>query len=157
MRIRHAAAEDFPTVKILWDALYAHQREHGMRLSVPADGFEAWQASMTPLLGRFATVVLAEDEQGEGAGFISCRLRTLPPYFGAQVVGAIGEVYVRDDCRGTGLGRQMLDATIEWCRAQGVMRVELQVLAGNPEAVRFYRGLGWHEELVQMVWDNGPA
>jgi hypothetical protein len=30
--------------------------------------------------------------------------------------------------------------------------VELQVVAGNPEAVRFYERIGWTQELVQMVW-----
>ena len=26
--------------------------------------------------------------------------------------------------------------------------------AGNPDGIRFYRELGWHDELVQMVWDT---
>ena len=38
---------------------------------------------------------------------------------------------------------------------QQITRVELQVVAGNPDGIRFYRQLGWHEELLQMVWTPG--
>jgi hypothetical protein len=35
-----------------------------------------------------------------------------------------------------------------------ITSVELQVVARNPDGIGFYRQLGWHEELLQMVWDT---
>jgi ribosomal protein S18 acetylase RimI-like enzyme len=161
MKILHATVTDLARVAPLWRALYEHQRQHGMRLVVPDSGFDSWSRAVAPLLGRFATIVFAEDEDGALAGFVSCRMQTLTPQFGSVIAGHIGEVYVRDDRRGVGVGRSMLVEALGWFRARDITRVSLQVLAGNPEAKEFYFRMGWHEELVQMVWEedggNGPA
>jgi GNAT superfamily N-acetyltransferase len=151
--LRNATAGDLARIEPLWHALYRHQCEHGMLLRLPDGAYEAWLKSIEPFLGRYANVVVAEDE-GEIIGFVAGRIRTLPPYFGSAVIGAISEVIVDESRRGTGVGRQLLAFALEWFQAQQITRVELQVVAGNPDSLRFYRQLGWHEELVQMVWDT---
>lgn len=140
-------------IEPLWHALYQHQFEHGMLLRLPEGAYQAWLKSMVPFLGRFASVVVAE-LNGEIIAFIAGRIRTLPPYFGAAAIGAISEVYVSEQHRGGGIGRRLLAFALEWFHAQQITRVELQVVAGNPGGIRFYRQLGWHEELLQMVWDT---
>jgi GNAT superfamily N-acetyltransferase len=158
MVIRLATASELPRLEPLWRELYEHQRQHGMRLAVPEQGFQTWQETIEALLDRFAAVVVAEEE-GAINGFASCRLRVLPPYFGGALVGSIGEVCVGAASRRGRVGRRLIEEALAWFRGQGVRRVELQVLADNPDARRFYRELGWREELVQMIWDdeNGPA
>ena len=52
------------------------------------------------------------------------------------------------------LGRRLLAFALEWFRAEQITPVELQAVAGNPNGIRFYQQLGWHEELLQMVWDT---
>lgn len=150
--IRHAAPADLERIQPLWHALYKHQFEHGMLLRLPEGAYDAWLQSMLPFLGRFANIVIAELD-GEVIGFVAGRIRTLPPYFGSATVGAISEVFVSESRRGGGIGRRILAAALEWFKEQEITRVELQVVAGNPEGIRFYRQLGWHQELVQMVWD----
>jgi GNAT superfamily N-acetyltransferase len=59
-------------------------------------------------------------------------------------------VFVAEPHRAMGIGRRLLAFALEWFSAQGITRVELQVVAGNARAIRFYRQLGWREELVQM-------
>jgi GNAT superfamily N-acetyltransferase len=98
--------------------------------------------------------VVAERE-GELVGFAAGRVRTLPPYFGSEVIGAVSDVFVDEAHRTTGIGRQLVTLVIEWFGARQIKRVELQVVAGNPAAIRFYRQLGWREELVQLVWEDG--
>jgi GNAT superfamily N-acetyltransferase len=151
--LRHATAEDMDRIQPLWHALYQHQFEHGMLLRLPEGAYDAWLKSITPFLGRFASVVVGE-LNGEIIAFVAGRIRTLPPYFGSATVGAISEVFVSDAHRGGGIGRRLLAFALEWFRAQQITRVELQVVAGNPDGIRFYQQLGWHEELLQMVWDT---
>jgi GNAT superfamily N-acetyltransferase len=150
---RQADAGELHRLEPLWRALYRHQAEHGMLLSLPENAYEGWLKSLIPLLGRFAMVVVAEVD-GEIVGFVAGRLRTLPPYFGSATVGNISEVYVTDSCRGLGVGRELLALALDWFRAAQIQRVELQVVSGNPRGINFYRTLGWREELVQMVWDT---
>lgn len=151
--LREATAEDMPRIEPLWRDLYQHQFEHGMLLRLPEGAYDAWLKSITPFLGRFAHVVVAE-QRGEIIGFVAGRVRTLPPYFGSTTIGAISEVFISESHRSSGIGRRLLSFALEWFEAQGITRVELQVVAGNPDAIRFYRQLGWHEELLQMVWDK---
>jgi GNAT superfamily N-acetyltransferase len=151
VEIRLATPDEIPRLEPLWRELYAHQAGHGMLLQLPESAFDAWVASIAPFVGRFAVVVVALDGR-EAVGFVAGRVRSLPPYFGAGQVGAIGEVYVREHHRGGGLGRRLVERAVEWYRENGLSRVELQVVAGNPEAVRFYERIGWTQELVQMVW-----
>jgi GNAT superfamily N-acetyltransferase len=124
-----------------------------MRLQVPPGAFQAWKESLTPVLGRFAQVTIAKLEVVP-IGFLAGRIRALPPYFGKGQVGTITEVFVTDELRNRRIGRQMLEFATSWYRANGVQRLELQVLAGNPDAVRFYEGLGWKQELLQLVLDG---
>lgn len=151
LEVRLAGADEIRGIEPLWRELYRHQSEHGMRLALPDSAFEAWVQSVVPFLGRFSVVVLAVDD-GEQAGFVAGRTRTLPPYFGAGQVGAISEVFVGQRWRRLGVGRRLVERTIQWYREQEISRVELQVVSGNPEAVRFYERLGWQQELVQMIW-----
>lgn len=151
--LRHVTSGDMDRLEPLWHALYRHQSEHGMLLCLPDGAYEAWLKSITPFLGRFASVVIAE-LNGEIVAFVAGRIRTLPPYFGSRAIGTISEVFVCESQRGSGIGRRLLALALEWFHAQQITRIELQVVAGNKDGIRFYRQLGWHEELLQMVWDT---
>jgi GNAT superfamily N-acetyltransferase len=156
LTLRQATADDMPRIQPLWQALYQHQFEHGMLLRLPDGAYDAWLKSMVPFLGRFANVVVAEQD-GDIIGFVAGRVRALPPYFGSATIGAISEVFMSEGHRGSGIGRRLLAFAVDWFQAQQITRIELQVVAGNPDGIRFYRQLGWHEELLQMVWDTSRS
>ena len=154
--IREGTAADLPRVRPLWDALYTHQRAHGMTTAVAADGFSRWAAALTPVLGRFACLLVAEAGE-EPVGFLAGRVRAPTPPFGPAPVGFVSEVFVLAGRRGAGTGKALLAAAGRWFAAEGVERLELQVLTGNTAARDAYRRLGWGEELVQMTYQIGPG
>jgi ribosomal protein S18 acetylase RimI-like enzyme len=53
------------------------------------------------------------------------------------------DLYVREDARGTGLGRALAEAVIERATARGCARVELDVNTENAPALALYRSLGF--------------
>ena len=152
--ISTAGLSDLPRLETLWWALYRHQAEHGMRLSLPPEAFTAWRESLEPFLGRFAQVTLATIAP-DLIGFVTARIRSLPRYFGRGQVGVITEVFVVEHCRSKGVGKDMLDHAMAWYQAMEVQRLELQVVAQNPRALTFYENLGWRLELLQLVRDQG--
>ena len=154
--IRFASPEELDRLENLWKALYEHQTIHGMQIQLPANVFPAWVSGIAPLLGRFAFVVVAED-QGAFVGFVAGRVRMLPPHFGLERVGFIGEVFVAQERRSQRLGERLLARAVEWYRENNVQRVELQVVADNPDGLRFYERLGWRRELVQLTFDTRQA
>lgn len=144
---------ELPNLEPLWLECYAHQSEHGMMLTIPENGFQLWVQSLSSTLGRFATVFRATVDD-EIVGFLACRIRNLPPYFGGFQVGFVSEVHVREANRRHGVGRKLSDAALVWFREQGIDRVELQVVVSNVGAIEAYRRLGWQGELYQMVWQR---
>lgn len=54
-------------------------------------------------------------------------------------------VYVQKRFRGTGLSRKLLNAVIDFAKANGVLQIELGVSADNLEALRFYRRNGFKD------------
>jgi ribosomal protein S18 acetylase RimI-like enzyme len=155
--VRAGEAADLDRIEPLWRHLYELQRAGGMELPVPGDGFASWAGSLAPGLGRFACLVVADDDAGSPAGFVAGRIRPAPPWFGGVPVGFVSEVYVAPPHRGAGLAERMLAAAAAWFAERGVARLELQVLSGNDTARALYRRLGWREELVQMVRAAGPG
>src|SRR4051812_3423819 len=53
------------------------------------------------------------------------------------------DLFVRDSARGNGLGRALLELTIEQARARGCRRIELDVNDNNEAALALYRSLGF--------------
>lgn len=150
IQLRIADAASLASVQTLWTALYMHQTAHGMIVSIPPNGFALWRDGLRPLLNRFATVWIAE-EKGQPVGFLCGRERVLPGYFGGGSVGFISDVFVAEAHRGRGIGRRLMAAAMDSYRAKNIKRLELQVVAGNPDARRLYLELGWRDELTQMV------
>lgn len=150
--IRLGGAAEVPRVKPLWEALYVQQRQQGMLLPVPEDGFAHWARTLEPVLGRFGCLALAE-RGPELIGFVAGRTRALPAHFGGGMAGLISDVFVVPEQRGRGLAKRMLGAAGDWFASQKIQRLELQVIMGNGPARDAYLKLGWKEELIQMVFE----
>ena len=152
--IRSGILDDFQRIEPLWVALYKNQHEQGMLVDVPPNGFESWRSSMSVAYGRFTSVFIAERGH-ELIGFLAGRIRTMPPYFGGHPVGFLSEIFILKQYRKKGIARRLMLAGLEWCRSQGVTRVEGQVLMDNEASRKMCADLGAVEELVQVVWNVG--
>ena len=80
------------------------------------------------------------EEDGEIVGNLSIR-RALPPSTRGRL---IGNVVVRPDFRGRGIGRALMEAALDEARRQGARWVGLEVRADNEVACGLYRRLGFH-------------
>jgi GNAT superfamily N-acetyltransferase len=147
--VRAGGEADFARLEPLWRGLYQHQQEHGLTTALPADAYQKWVGWIKPVLGRFGCLFVAERD-GEIVGFLAGRTRTLAPQFGGLPVGYVSDVYVTDAVRGGGVGKRLVDAALDWFGAQGIMRAELNVVAGNAAGQRFYERHGWREDLRQL-------
>jgi ribosomal protein S18 acetylase RimI-like enzyme len=56
----------------------------------------------------------------------------------------IEDVFVREDARGSGLGRALMDAVLSSAEERGCRRVELDVNSENTAALALYRSLGFY-------------
>lgn len=59
----------------------------------------------------------------------------------------IEDVFVREEARGSGLGRALVETAIARARERGCARIELDVDEANTPALSLYRSLGFAEDM----------
>jgi GNAT superfamily N-acetyltransferase len=137
-------AAELGAVRPLWDALYRHLGEVAGRPMAAPDGFDRWIGAYDRVAGRTRQVFADRD------GFVEALVRAAPAWAPPALTGFVGQLYVLPAARGGGLAAALLGAAEEWCRSRGVDQVELQVMAGNAVAERFWRRQGYLTDLHQM-------
>lgn len=89
-------------------------------------------------------LLVSEDEAGALTGFLLVGLRShadgCDP---AQPAGFIEGWFVRAECRGRGIGRQLFEAAEAWARAQGCIEMASDCLIDNHPAHDVHRALGF--------------
>ncbi len=86
-------------------------------------------------------IAIARDEAAHAVGMATAQL-VISTAEGAPSAW-IEDVVVREDWRGRGLGRTLLDAVVAWARSQGAVRAQLLVDLDNAPALAFYDRLAW--------------
>jgi ribosomal protein S18 acetylase RimI-like enzyme len=137
--IRSAAPKDEPDIVELWRTcdLVATYND-------PAVDFRFARA------GACSEVLVGEDE----AGRISSSI--MVGHDGHR--GWLYYVACTPHSRGSGIGRQMVQAAEEWLRQRGVVKVQLLVRETNSKVVSFYEHLGFEvtPRTVMGKWLGQP-
>jgi ribosomal protein S18 acetylase RimI-like enzyme len=96
-------------------------------------------------------VLLAQNPEPDGKpiGLVEASLSGLHPVFDRRRLLHIHAIYVEPGYRRQGIGRQLMQAAMQWGREQGCAQIALSVLAGNP-ASKFYEALGFEIFELEM-------
>lgn len=86
------------------------------------------------------------------AGYVSVFTRMVSHEIidGNEEFGEIGDLVVLEQCRGRGLGRQLMEEAQELARAKGVSDLRIGVLGQNETAISLYRSLGFDVFSLQF-------
>ncbi len=157
MQIVKAGAERVPELEALWKALQGH---HGHVMPQPAglaprDADESWQLRRCEYLSLLADprafVMIAEDN-GHLLGYAMVRLAEgSEGYTTLASVGDVETLSVLPGARGGGVGTALMDAVYDELAATGVREVRLDVVAGNDDAIRFYKRRGMQPFSVALI------
>jgi GNAT superfamily N-acetyltransferase len=109
-------------------------RDH-MGYSTPPD--ETVRATVLKLMDDPNTVYLLAGD----VGLAQLRFR-LSAWTGVEDCW-LEDVFVREEARGTGVGRALVEATLEQARARGCRRIELDVQEDNTGARALYDSCGF--------------
>lgn len=55
------------------------------------------------------------------------------------------QIFVLEEYRNRGIGKQFLRLMEEWAKAKGMKSIELNIATNNPDADRFYESLGYKD------------
>ena len=135
MRVWRAAPDEAPAVAALLGGFRDHLGYEG-----PDDA--SVLASVERIISRDdAEYLLGAASCDEPAGVAQVRYRWSVWWESEDCW--LEDLYVRDDARGSGLGRALTETVMERARERGCRRVELDVNTENTPALRLYRSLGF--------------
>ncbi|HEY8770366.1 MAG TPA: GNAT family N-acetyltransferase [Thermoleophilaceae bacterium] len=141
-RVRHATSADAPEVA----RLIAEFRDW-WSYDGPSD--ESIERSVRRLLADERTEFLLAEADGEPAGV--CQLRYRYGVWLESEDCELEDLYLREEARGSGLGRELVEAAIEHARARGCGRIQLDTNEGNAAARALYESLGF------SAWAETPG
>jgi putative acetyltransferase len=100
-------------------------------------------------LAAAGAVFLAARRDGEALGSIAY-LRIAPGH------AEMKRLFVRQEGRGMGLGRRLLDTLEDIARAQGIVRISLETGVKQMEAIGLYRACGYRDCLPFAAYQHDP-
>lgn len=133
--IAAAGEADIPDLIELLGVLFAIEQDFRPEPEKQRRGLAALLASPT------GHIAIARGPDSRAVGMATAQL-VISTAEGAPSAW-VEDVVVRADWRGQGLGRALLDAVLDWARAQGAVRAQLLADLDNTPALAFYDRLGW--------------
>ncbi len=144
--IEPATATDIDELVECWLQLASEQRDHGSVV-----GVESNRETIRDVLGahRVSNGLLVARASDEIVGFATFAVET--GSFELSVSrGLLSNLWVVPDRRDEGIGRRLLEAVEAELADRGVEVCQLEVLAANDAARRFYRRAGYEPRRVTM-------
>jgi GNAT superfamily N-acetyltransferase len=97
------------------------------------------ELSLEAALAAADHLVLAGTVDDTVIGYAVVRVETLRD---GERLGIVEDIYVEPGGREVGVGEAMMDAVLEWCRAQDCIGVDSLALPGNRETKNFFESFG---------------
>lgn len=143
--IRFSVPEDIPLLKSIARISYHDSRFYydSNFSDARCDAFyELW---IEKSCQGYADVVIVAEDQGQAVGYISCHSVD-------QTTGKIGLVGVKTDARGKGLGKRLINASLQWFVSHGFTQVIVVTQGRNIAAQRLYQKCGFLTQAVQLFY-----
>lgn len=87
------------------------------------------------------------------AGYVTTDVDSSPTVFDNPARLVVGDIYVKEPYRGTGLARDLMAVAAERARAEDVPELRLDVDVDNERARAFYEKIGFETYRHQMLVD----
>jgi len=152
--IRTAEATDYPNVETLWLELNAHHVKADPSVIQSVTQYQSLESYESVLQDPNQEILLLCD----GADVLGAAWLVERKHEGGQAIempiAFVQEFCTKQSERRRGLGRQLMQAVEQWARQRDLVRVELNVWAGNADAISFYESLDFgyaRHELFKTV------
>jgi len=143
VKIRTATPADAPAVVSLMAQLAKHTRGH---IDAGVDNRFCDMLELPPY-----AILVAEDGRGQVIGLLTASKRWTLWHSGPCTL--IEELVVDESARRQGVGRGLIQAALDWARAQGCSEVEVSTDEDNTAAQAFYRQLGFESEALLLEYE----
>ncbi len=95
--------------------------------------------------------IFVAEQDGRVVGYIYAGLEPLSWKELRGPAGFIHDIVVEDQARGSGVGRELIGAAMQWLRQRGAPRVMLWTAAQNERAQRLFDAAGFRKTMIEMT------
>ena len=151
--VRPATTADLPRIGHLGALLvdehnaFDPRRFLATRNRTPTD----YAAFMKTQLGNPDIAVLVADDHGDVIGYSYAVVEGYDYMSLRGPAGVLHDVMVDPEYRRRGVGRALLDATLEFLKSRGAPRVVLTTAEHNDPAQRLFAGVGFRRTMIEMT------
>lgn len=149
MGLRAATAADAAAIREIY-APYILKTAYSFEYDVPS--VAEMEKRITETLSQFPYLVYERDGTILGYAYASRA-------FAREAYGFLADlsIYLREDCRGNGLGRQFYEMMEEILRRQGYTKIYCLVVEDNAPSCRFHEAMGYRVMTVfkESGWKLG--
>jgi len=161
VKIRKARLNDVVTISTMWSEFAKSQNEivekncpqhlHGYRLKKNND--EIFRDFMRKMIYSKNGLVLLSEVDEKPAGYSVSIIKKNSPFFQLEKFGYIEDMFVREEFRGLGVGSKLKDESFRWLIRKGIVKVFLNVLSNNSQAIKVYEKWGFSTFKSEMRMD----
>jgi ribosomal protein S18 acetylase RimI-like enzyme len=148
--VRPATHADVAEIVAIWGELALQHAALDSTFAPSARWQDEYRHFVRELLGRQDALAVVAVDHARVVGYAVGRISMLPGFFARRERGYIHDAVVREEYRGRGIGRRLVEALLTWMRGAGVAIVELTVATSNHHAVEFWRHVGFDSYMVHM-------
>ncbi len=114
----------------------------------PAERYRRWLSSRAE---DPRSVLLVADEGSQLAGFLVATIESEIPIYRLKEFAFIHDVWVEENFRHEGIGRQMVTLAIERFKELGIKQIRLDTAAANEPARALFKACGFRISIMEML------
>ncbi|MFL5485137.1 MAG: GNAT family N-acetyltransferase [Gemmatimonadaceae bacterium] len=151
--IRQATQADVPTIGRLGALLVRTHHEFDPERFIAArpGTAQGYGSFLGTQLDEPDIIVLVAELEGQVIGYTYAGIEDYDYMSLRGPAGALYDIVVDPDHRGHGVGRMLLDATLEALKVRGAPRVVLSTAERNEPAQRLFEKAGFRRTMIEMT------
>lgn len=146
IKTRSATLDDLPILRTFEQGIIRSERPFDPTLDDDPISYYDLEALIRS--DESEVMVATSEKEVVASGFV--RIAKAKPYLNHEYYGYLGFMYVKEEFRGRGINKLIVEALIDWCREKGIDEIRLEVYADNAPAVNAYKKAGFSNNLVEM-------
>jgi ribosomal protein S18 acetylase RimI-like enzyme len=153
VRIRDAAPADLPAIGRLGALLVREHHDFDPKrfIAAPSRTAHRYGSFLGSQLDEPNTIILVADRDGDVVGYTYAGVEGTDYMSLRGPAGVVYDIVVDPAHRRQGIGRMLLDATLEALKARGSPRVVLSTAEQNSDAQRLFDRAGFRRTMIEMT------
>lgn len=151
--VRIAKIDELKIIQDLNYELFVHDQIYdpllNMKWPYEAEGLKYF----TNIIQDDNSVCLVAEIDGKVTGYLAGRIINPYAYRIIAKQSELENMLVKEGFRGEGLGSLLVEQFIKWSRGRGVERIKVSAAAGNANAIRLYKRVGFSEYAAELEYE----